>query len=88
LKTGGVVSPKNQQTEVHSSTGLRVSSHPRNFYLIIFKSVNFSDHLCYRQKYAARCIVFIHFYSASHSTSLSEVLPTTAIYMSKRYRRL
>src|SRR6218665_997079 len=25
------------------------------------------------------CIVFIHFYSASHSLSLSEVLPTTAI---------
>src|SRR6218665_171633 len=25
------------------------------------------------------CIVFIHFYSASHSTSLSEALPTTAI---------
>jgi len=25
------------------------------------------------------CIVFIHFYSASHSLSLSEALPTTAI---------
>jgi len=25
------------------------------------------------------CIVFIHFYSAYHSMSLSEVLPTTAI---------
>ena len=25
------------------------------------------------------CIVFIHFYSASHSMSLSEALPTTAI---------
>ena len=25
------------------------------------------------------CIVFIHFYSASHSMSLSEAFPTTAI---------
>jgi len=25
------------------------------------------------------CIVFIHFYSASHNMSLSEALPTTAI---------
>src|SRR6218665_1036176 len=25
------------------------------------------------------CIVFIHFYSASHSLSLSEALPTTAV---------
>jgi len=25
------------------------------------------------------CIVFVHFYSASHSMSLSEALPTTAI---------
>src|SRR6218665_3301005 len=28
---------------------------------------------------ALYCIVFIHFYSASHSMSLSEALPTTAI---------
>jgi len=39
------------------------------------------------------CIVFIHFYSASHGMSLSEALPTTAIdtvgvYTSKRYRQL
>jgi len=39
------------------------------------------------------CIVFIHFYSASHSLRLSETLPTTAIdtvgvYMPKRYRQL
>src|SRR6218665_1329949 len=27
----------------------------------------------------AYCIVFIHLYSASHSTSLSEALPTTAM---------
>src|SRR6218665_955337 len=34
------------------------------------------------------CIVFIHFYSASHSMSLSEALPTTSIYTPKRYRQL
>src|SRR6218665_2828393 len=41
------------------------------------------------------CIVFIHFYSASHSLSFSEALPTTAIdtvhvgvYTPKRYRQL
>ena len=39
------------------------------------------------------CIVFIHFYSASRSMSLSEALPATAIdtvgvYMPKLYRQL
>jgi len=38
------------------------------------------------------CIVFIYFYSASHSMNLSEALPTTAIdtvfYTPKRYRQL
>src|SRR6218665_946454 len=39
------------------------------------------------------CIVFINFYSASQSMSLSEALPTTAIdtvgvYTPKRYRQL
>ena len=40
------------------------------------------------------CIVFIHFYSASHSMSLLEALPTTAIdtvsgfYTPKHYRQL
>jgi len=39
------------------------------------------------------CIVFIHFYSASHSMGLSEALPTTAIdtvgvYTPKRYWQL
>ena len=29
--------------------------------------------------WAMYCVVFIHFYSASHSMSLSEVLPTTEI---------
>src|SRR6218665_2725702 len=44
-------------------------------------------------KFVSYCIVFIHFYSASHSLILSEALPTTAIdtvgvYMPKRYRQL
>jgi len=30
------------------------------------------------------CIVFIHFYSASHGMSLSEALPTTALPNQKR----
>jgi len=38
------------------------------------------------------CIVFNHFYSASHNMSLSEALPTTAIdtvgvYTPKRYKQ-
>jgi len=37
-------------------------------------------------------VVFIHFYSASHSMSISEALPTTAhcvgVYMPKCYRQL
>jgi len=38
------------------------------------------------------CIVFVHFYSASHSMSLSEALPTTAIDtvldIPKRYKQM
>src|SRR6218665_3600515 len=40
------------------------------------------------------CVVFIHFYSASHGMSLSEAIPTTAIdtvsefYTPKRYKQL
>jgi len=30
------------------------------------------------------CIVFIHFYSASHNLSLSEALPTTAMVLGSR----
>ena len=33
------------------------------------------------------CIVFIHFYSASHSLSLSEALPTTAIATVSEFTR-
>ena len=41
----------------------------------------------------AYCILFIHLYSTSHSMSLSEAFPTTAIdtvgvYTPKRYRQL
>src|SRR6218665_133588 len=40
-------------------------------------------HVCQRcLRPALYCIVFIHFYSASHSLSLSEALPTTAIHLS------
>src|SRR6218665_3036786 len=33
------------------------------------------------------CIVFIHFYSASHSITLSEELPITAIYTESEFTR-
>ena len=48
------------------------SIHRSIFHLSVRPSVHPSIHPLY-------CIVFIHFYSASHSLSLSEALPTTAI---------
>src|SRR6218665_645267 len=41
----------------------------------------------YTHLYVLYCIVFIHFYSASHSLSLSEALPTTAIATVSEFTR-
>jgi len=46
-----------------------------------------SDGLEKRMMLALYCIVFIHFYSASHSLSLSEALPTTAMRRGKEEER-
>ena len=58
----------------------------------------FADKVYLKYTYVVNCqseryVVFIHFYSASHSMSLSEALPTTAIdtvrvYTPKCYRQL